>query len=463
MDAVPVNICYRPLRIAWAIRPGDWEAFRQAVRLSHACWGGRFNPIVFIDEPEETDRIINLYRADLVWPLGGHGQDVDELLQRHKHRRMPMFPAQLFYDTRDNPKSTVLDVLNQLVHLGETPEWKRDIGSRLRRYVWDPAEPLRDVFLIHFGAYPDPQIVGLDYLDLVSRSLSPTEVVIRPGEEISADVLDYPHLAYLSRHGLVQHHSIWGGRSHTGYFVGDATNLEDLVCFWNLRAADIQLQFVDPNHRDRFQALMPVYRQRFGARLEGSDQHGPQFAVWSRGEITLEMCELVGGNPVLGCRVTEYLWNGLNLRPPVMILGEASALGVVSRSDGAVRVSFSLNNKPFASNVWFHTQHLVASVDLGGSAGDENITFEPPFVPELNEHFGRAMNVDPFNIRAEPGRLGVVVDAHDHDVVLKGLSTRRQHPANPSMVVSRSSSLWSEISRSLTGRRACHPSPPAAA
>jgi hypothetical protein len=47
MDTVRVNICYRPLRICWAINAGDRAAFRSAVALSNTVWGGRFNPIAY--------------------------------------------------------------------------------------------------------------------------------------------------------------------------------------------------------------------------------------------------------------------------------------------------------------------------------------------------------------------------------------------------------------------------------
>jgi len=50
LDTIRVDICYRPLRIGWAINPGDIEAFRRAVRLSYALWGGRFKlPHVELD------------------------------------------------------------------------------------------------------------------------------------------------------------------------------------------------------------------------------------------------------------------------------------------------------------------------------------------------------------------------------------------------------------------------------
>ena len=70
MNTIRVDICYRPLRIGLAIRSDDIDAFRQAVRLSHTLWGGRFNPILIVDREEEAKRLIDLFRVDLIWPIG---------------------------------------------------------------------------------------------------------------------------------------------------------------------------------------------------------------------------------------------------------------------------------------------------------------------------------------------------------------------------------------------------------
>jgi hypothetical protein len=63
VDTIRVDICYRPPRIGWAIRSGDIESFRTAVRLSYAFWGGRFNPILNADREEESRQLIDLFRV----------------------------------------------------------------------------------------------------------------------------------------------------------------------------------------------------------------------------------------------------------------------------------------------------------------------------------------------------------------------------------------------------------------
>ena len=70
MDTLRVDICYRPIRIGWAIKSDDFDAYRKAVRYSYALWGGQFNPILFVDRSDEADDLINLFRVDVIIPVG---------------------------------------------------------------------------------------------------------------------------------------------------------------------------------------------------------------------------------------------------------------------------------------------------------------------------------------------------------------------------------------------------------
>ena len=100
-------------------------------------------------------------------------------------------------------------------------------------------------------------------------------------------------------------------------------------------------------------------------------------------------------------------------------MGEASSLGVFGKEAGKPRVSFALNTKPFSDAAWFSSQHLIASLSL--FAGDDQHTFHPPFVPEWNEFYARNMHFQYNKFRIEPERLGIIIDAADHDSFILGL------------------------------------------
>ena len=163
MDTVRVNICYRPLRICWAISAGDIAAFRSAVRTTYTMWGGRFNPIAIVDQPEEADHIVEVFRADMIVPVGANDA-LGTFKKRFSHLISPFFPDGLFLGTKEQGfHAHLLDVQNALVELDGSPALKSIKESGPRLYTWDDNDPLTDVFLMQFGRFPDVAETGLDY------------------------------------------------------------------------------------------------------------------------------------------------------------------------------------------------------------------------------------------------------------------------------------------------------------
>lgn len=129
-DTVRVNLCYRPLRIGWAIRSNDLEGFRRAVRYSHVLWGGRFNPILIVDNLEEARQQVELFRLDVVWPLGDSRQ-VREFVESFPHLKPPFHGESIFVNQAPwRGFSWVLDIFNTAAHWHTKPEWSRfkDLG-----------------------------------------------------------------------------------------------------------------------------------------------------------------------------------------------------------------------------------------------------------------------------------------------------------------------------------------------
>jgi hypothetical protein len=190
----------------------------------------------------------------------------------------------------------------------------------------------------------------------------------------------------------------------------------------NLRASDIPLWFIDPNHLDRYADIIPAWEQKMRIAVAYRQEWRQHIAVWSRREPIEEARKPFGDLKLMGCPVSIQSWNGLNVRPPMMHLGSASVLGVMGHESGKPKISFALSEKPFCGDIWFHTQHLVASISfIGGLYGDEHFTLNPPYLPELNELYARTMHFEYNKLRIEPGRVGLVIDASDHDSFLYAL------------------------------------------
>jgi hypothetical protein len=143
--------------MGWAVRRGDVSAIRQAVRYSHALWGGRFNPILIVDHEEEARRLVELFRLDLIWPLGDT-QEVKDFPKSYPNLIVPFLGDSLFVkdDRWQSYFAYVLDISNALSHWHTKPEWNFFKDQGIREYRWQQDDPLADVFLMHLGAYPKP-------------------------------------------------------------------------------------------------------------------------------------------------------------------------------------------------------------------------------------------------------------------------------------------------------------------
>lgn len=423
MDTLRVDICYRPLRVGWVIHSGDIEAFRQAVRLSHTLWGGRFNPILMADREDEAQRLIDLFRVDLLLSVGTT-EVVKAFPDKFPYLINPFFHDSIFIGgAREQKLAQLLDVQNALAHLRDTPAWKTIDDRGFRIYSWQADDPLADVFLTQFGSYPSVDEIGIDYREILTQGLETTEFDLNPVSQIPADTLDHPSITHLSRYALDRHYSVQAGSDSPGFFIGDATNLDDLICHWNLQAADISLWFVDPAHLERYTEIIPAWEKAIRQSVAHRHEWGSALiAAWMRSENSLDVQQPFVNMQLTFCPVSEHSWNGRNVRPPMMSFEQVSVLGVLGRERSQPKISFALSHKPFCSDSWFHAQHLVASISfIGGLYGDEQYTLKPPYLPELNEFYARAMLFRYDRLRIESERVGIVIDATNADAWLYAL------------------------------------------
>jgi hypothetical protein len=404
MDTLRVDIAYRPLRMAWAVHSGDRASLERAVRITHTAWGGRFNPIVFVDRPAEARQLIEVFRTDVIWPMGDL-EEVKEFPKIYPHLIDPFYGDLFHKSAGEVGQSQLLDIHNAIIHWRGTPAWQCLEEARIHLYEWDIEDPLAAALLMQFGGRPKADDIGIDYTRLLNDAALLVVERIEREQPIPASVFDHGTISYLTRHGLDRHYTVQSYRNHHGFFVGDASNVHDLVAFWNLRAADLQLLFIDLQSTPRYVHLIARHADNLRARLAHLRGHERRIAIWSRPEIMDEARVPFAGMATISCRLDDRLWNGLNLRPPMMVLGEESALGVLTHDRDKPRLSFALKDKPFCGDTWFHSQHLVASIStIGGLYGDDHHTFHPPYVPELNEFLARTMHFDYSKLRVEPER-----------------------------------------------------------
>ncbi len=415
-----VRVRYRPVRFGWCVRDGNLVDVRRALHITHTLWGGRYNPIIPVGHRGRGTQLVEAFRVDALWPAVDDPQ-VHEFIGAFPFLPWPGFHKEFFIDDAAGKAATFLDICHPVRRLYDRfVKDNNDPKVAATLLEWDGADPLGDVFLACVGAYPARDEIGKDYGALVEKNLRGKRVRLGVADTVPSDI--FKLLNPLAISALDLERTGVPSWDNPGLYVGGAANFVDIVNFWNLRASDIDLLFYDPAHevrlRDLKEAYLNILRQDPGD-LTGWDN---RIAIWSRAN---------GVNPqefgpdTMGCTVTDATWNGLNVKPPTMFLEEGPTLAAISDEDPVPSLSFELPSKPFFAEPELANQRVFVSVRpiLDTSSGNE-VTFRIPYIPELNEYYGRKAHFKWNEARAEADGLGIVTSVRDHDLTIRGLVKR---------------------------------------
>jgi hypothetical protein len=384
MNTLSVRLRYRPLRLGWCVSSDDFPALRDAIRINCTLWGGCFNPIIPVDDPELADALVRLYRVDALIPASSENS-VSAFIERHKNLPWPFLGPELFIQKLNGEKGPVLVDISHPVAKMHNEFFKNNSNpeSVVDLYEWDENDPLSDVFLCTYGAFPKIEDTGIDYHWLATYNLFGQRNIIRNNEEIQIPTLGRDCAASLGRSFIKRHHAVQNRWDRPGFYIGDADNFMDLVNFWNLRAADIGLVFIDPRYTERLKAKVTFFSHRIMNIPAG--RFGPSRpAIWHRAEKPVGSELPLFGGGIFVCRVDTPLWNGDNVRAPIMYFDDSANLASIGESAGTTTISFSLGGKPFEEKLTNYDQHYVLSVDPGiGLYQNEHATLHAPFIPEL--------------------------------------------------------------------------------
>jgi hypothetical protein len=415
---VSLRVSYRHLRIGWCIEGDDINHFAKAASLSHVFWGGRYNPVIPCSNRELSNALIKAFNVDALYNVSGTVA-VDKFIEEFPHIQWPDFHAELFVERgRDGGlEPTLLDVSHPARQLYESHVDRREkpaIDAAI--YCWDNADPLRYALLATCGTYPAENEVGRDYSRLFQKAFAVAPTALGPTEALPVDLFRRFTPNYLTTVELettVFHSS---SRENPGFYYGDAQNFTELVNFWNLRACDIDLLFYDPAQAERLRPLVDAYAAALRARPKRY-QWSHDITVWQK-DRDLSRDLSVFGTDLVSSTFDPFIFNGLNLNPPVKRFPEKAVLGLRQEDNLGASVTFQLPEKPFYSDIELHSQQVVVSV-TGPKIGDAMLT--PPFIPQLNEYYGRNIYFIYNQARAEQGSLGIIQNVTSEQLTLRAL------------------------------------------
>lgn len=420
MGSLSLHIRYRPVRIGWCVQSQRMDHLQLALSLTHALAGGRFNPVIPVDAPELADQLIDRFRVDLLYPVADT-DSITAFVESHDYLPWPEFKPGLFYEKwqQTPPRTVFADVYHAMRWLKKVPRRRR----KLLLPVWQDDDPLALMLLAAVGRFPTPSSQIPDYQENFTGAFGSDQLALAPTDPLPIELGTRLTPSRLTAVGLSQDER----GPDDGVYVGDADNFDDLVNFWNLRAAGASLFFYDPRYSERQAQALDSYRSWLAALPQRPWNPEGAIPIYRRDSARDTPAPEVLGR-VLSYSVGPISWNGLNLRPAFHYWRERPVLGSVEESDRRPSLTFALPPKGLLDHPLVAQQYIGISVrgsdpwNLHGTA-----TFFPPYIPELNEYYGRELRFDYSRIRSEPpsifGSVGMLGHASDSTVTLRALPT----------------------------------------
>jgi hypothetical protein len=417
MNTVNLAITYRPVRIGWCVELGNREDVRRAIRWTHTLWGGRYNPIIPVSQGVDSALLVKRFQVDVLFPVREDGELI-KFADSFSYLRWPSLRTPGFFVENDSGKEApflgiahpVFDIYDKFV--------KGEVKTKYNasRYTWDSADPLADVFLTQFGDYPPVEETGIDYAAFVMKHLGGSEIPIASIDPLPSDAVMALTPSKLTTYDLDP-----DSRSHydEGFYVGHADNFEDIVNFWNLRASDQELYFIDPTHEERFVGLRDAYIETLQHKGElGKVQNA--IGVWTRKDGPSQGLSRFG-KIISGDIVQNFV---SSLTAPLMQFSQRSALGHLSEHGNKTLVSFQLPEKPFRqANSFFQEEMAVGIRPILSLITDPEKMLTTLFLPELNDFYRQAMMVVGDEIRSQRSGFAVITSATADDLSFYALQT----------------------------------------
>jgi hypothetical protein len=302
-------------------------------------------------------------------------------------------------------------------HAAKRAEWSNTRSpmdlTRLVRPVWRPDDVLSGLLSVLFGHYPDNTIEGEipNYLRGIRASMHMPDLDIGLDSPIPTVLSSAVTPIRLTAFGMSYRstQSIW---LEPAIFLGDGTDFLDLLSFWNLQAAGVQITFFDRTKENRFRDFVSGF---IAAQRSSTSGARSRINIWGKGieppwQLASLNFDLTNLLPTVCGSGGAHLWNGLNIRPvkPTFSARHRDIVANYLDDSGRAAASFALSETPFDNEDYDASeQRYVVSVrarQYGPTS--ENLTFSTPFVPALNEFYGRNFTVDFDKARSESGLIG---------------------------------------------------------
>ena len=413
METLGITVRYRPIRIGWCIRSDDYETLQESWQLSFTMWGGCYNPVIPVDDAVYARNLVNLFRVDVLWPLS-NDETTTAFIKEFPHLSSSFLPEQLFvpniYD--DTKSATILDIYHP-IHLLHEEHSKNNLKPKYKvaLYDWDDDDPLSNIWSAMFGKMPSEQITGIDYTKTIKKYLKVDHLTIETKGTCQFDPFNRITLSELGCRYMQEDYSVMIGKYHRGFYMGSADTFSDLVNFWNLRAAGAQIMFIDECYAGRFDDIKLKWLDFLQKNYQPWLRNENDIDIWSKnGEQRRDLNNFGKGKRICTYTIGHEYWNNSDITFQYMYFSEEWYLATIGTSSGRKRISFRLTPQKYTYDRGIFDQYLVLSlVNRYALLSDERVTLVTPYIPELNNFYGRNyFFYEPDKTRVEPESIGVI-------------------------------------------------------
>lgn len=427
-NAPTIWLEYRPIRIGWVVEDTSFEQFYTAIGWSTCLWGGRFNPIIPIKDKKLSDDLIKTFKVDVLIPIKDNDK-AKEFIDHYPHLRLRMWNSGIFKEN----ECEFVDIRHAVVKLAQLTHDKSYAELLpVNRPTWDSDDPLSVVFGIYFGHFPSPEQIGIKYVAGINQKTEMQDIAIMKDVEIHPQFLKKITPIDLTSYDLSFQSHGWNGWIDPALVIGNPQNFDDMVFLWNIRAAGAKAYLLDIQNPERHIKFLNEHIQSVHQRMHEKDSH---IKIWSsdRQEVDLEKLGVnLNGLREGRCSIDGAIWNGMNISPVIPKFTHWHHDVVPSFVDSGTRqkASFSILQKPFDDDWNAKNQQYIVEVTARqyGELPVDGLTFNRPYVPHMNEFYGRNFQFEYDKARVSEdslnrGKMGIIRDVNDQQLSINAIST----------------------------------------
>lgn len=427
MATTGLTIAYRPVRLGLLVRSGNLDDLVAAAGLNTMLAGGIYNPLLPVGADNELAKdLIRLFNVDVLHAVTSD-PSLDAYPAQHPLLVFPNLISGKIVSQALHDKGNQLNYLDSL-HLIERL-WESEFKHKPENYksdfaliTWSPEDRLRYLFSLTFGFFPDGYNLVDNFQDSFLRGLHAKEIDIQVDSPIDPAIGEVYNQLNLTGIDLQGYKGSFKGE---GVYIGDESSFDDLVAFWNLRAAGLYIEFLPINNSARVESLVNVHIADLDQMLDPRIPEGEDWVTYYYQSLTRDKVDEVVKTLTTKKRKVLYqcgwpTWNGLNIKASKYYYNYDHSTAAVEKSYDRYMVTINLEETPGAKSQIrdMGPQELAVSIKTFSEYGYEHTTLKPPYIPELNEYYSTEIALEPHKLRVEEDGIDLMIQTWGHSLLL---------------------------------------------